>query len=151
MRDRPNRSSAPAAALVPPALAAARSPTSNTVTRPGYQEVTAGNTIELYDPANNTIYTTTLQAEQRAIIAHIRSTAAPGTYDPVEQITRTTLPGTTIMVVARWQRYQVLDATPANRRVLSLRALHPSARMVDDARAYVNASQGAVYTSTTRG
>lgn len=72
----------------------------------------------------------------------------PGTYYPVEQIVRTTLPGARIAVVERWHGYRVLPATPANRRLLSLVARHPGARIVDNAMAYLHASQSTITFST---
>jgi hypothetical protein len=209
-----------------------RSFTSNSVTRLGYQEVSAGDTIQLYDPADNTVYATTQQAQQRATLAQIRSTApkgshvsvgtvhfssvsypsapdqyapglissferqlragqyrlagrttidgraalrlvqtratllplatqsgrfqsrdtayvAPGSYDPIEGIVRATLPGLRTTVVNRWQGYRVLPVTPANQRLLSLTARHPNARVIDNARAYLRASQSEIRTSTT--
>lgn len=208
-----------------------RSYTSNSFTRPGYQEVMVGSTLQLYDPADNTIYVTTQQAQQRAIIAQVRRTApkgahisvgtaslssesyspsppasvpartsvferllrsgqyrlagrttidgraalklvqtrttvlplapqhgrlqslatvyvAPRSYDPIEEIVRSTLPGLTTSVVSRWQSYRVLPATAANQRLLSLTARHPSARVVRNARAYLLASQSETRTTT---
>jgi hypothetical protein len=209
-----------------------RSFTSNSITRPGYQEVDVGAALQLYDPADNTVYVTTQQAQQRAIVAQVLNTApqgsyvgvgtgqlssvgyssatlqyvpgrvsiferqlaagqfrlaarttidgraalklvqtrptvlpvaqnagsfmsrdtvyvAPGTYDPIEGITRSTLPGLRTTVVIRWLSYKVLPATPGSRRLLSLTARHPTARVVDNARAYVGASQSEIRTTTT--
>jgi hypothetical protein len=57
-----------------------RSFTSNSITRPGYQQVSAGKTMQLYDPADNTVYVTTEQAQQRATSAEIRSTTPKGSH-----------------------------------------------------------------------
>lgn len=59
--------------------AAQRSFTSNSFTRPGFQQVYAGNTLQLYDPNDNTVYVTTEQAQQRALVEQIRRTAPKGT------------------------------------------------------------------------
>jgi hypothetical protein len=209
-----------------------RSFTSNSITRPGYQEVDVGDALQLYDPADNTVYVTSQQARQRATIAQIQSTApkgshvgvgvahlssvgyssatlqyvpgrvsiferqlaagqfrlagrttiagraalklvqtrptviplaqnasgfesrdtvyvAPGTYDPIEGITRSTLPGLRTTVVVHWLSYKVLPATAVNRRLLSLTARHPTARVIDNAMAYVRASQSEIRTTTT--
>jgi len=40
---------------------------SDSFMRPGYQEVDAGDSIQLYDPTDNTIYETTLRAWQAAV------------------------------------------------------------------------------------
>lgn len=205
-----------------------RSFTSNSITRPGYQQVIVGDTLQLYDPADNTVYVTTPQAQQRATVAELRSTSpkgshvsvgigrgrsvsapeqdvpgrtsvyerqvraglyrlvgrttidgraalrlvqtratvlairnslggfvsgdtvyvAPGTYDPIEELSSSTFPGLRTMVVSRWQSYKVLPATPANQRLLSLTARHPTARVVDDARAYLHANQSEIRTTT---
>jgi hypothetical protein len=57
-----------------------RSFTSASVTRPGHQQVIVGATAELYDPADNTLYVTTEQAERRAVIAQTRSTEPKGSH-----------------------------------------------------------------------
>jgi hypothetical protein len=50
---------------------------------------------------------------------------APGTYDPIRQISRTR--GTTITLT--YSEYRVRPATAANQRLLNLAALHPGARV----------------------
>jgi hypothetical protein len=57
-----------------------RSFTSNSITRSGYQQVIVGDTLQLYDPADNTVYVTTPQAQQRATVAELRSTAPKGSH-----------------------------------------------------------------------
>lgn len=190
---------------------------SNDFSWPGFQQVTAGQRIELYDPLDNTIFVTTQPAVQRAInqqmrallhgggsarstsvqyaaaqrvftpgrrsvyaqevLAHryrvigrttidgrpalklFRATplqgftgpgdyksfdtmyVSPRTYDPIEDITRARIPGARTRTVQRWSVYRVLRATTANRRMLSLTALHPGAAIVHGARAYLRATQ----------
>jgi len=65
----------------------------------------------------------------------------PGTYDPIKEVTHTGLGpdfGTTI--VDTWLVYKVLPATAANLKLLSLKARHPSARVVHSASGYLKAS-----------
>lgn len=57
-----------------------RALTASSFTRPGFEQVYAGDTIEIYDPSDNTVYETTVQGEQRAMVAQIRSTAPPGSH-----------------------------------------------------------------------
>src|SRR5579875_241532 len=57
-----------------------RSLTSSSFTRPGFEQVIAGNTIEVYDPVDNTVYATTERGEQRALAAQVRSTAPKGSH-----------------------------------------------------------------------
>lgn len=66
---------------------------------------------------------------------------SPRTYDPIEEITHMSLPGVTDTVVERWTEYRVLSSTTGNERLLSLTALHPHARIVDGARAFLQATQ----------
>jgi hypothetical protein len=200
--------------------------TSNTFGRAGFQQVVAGQTIELYDPIDNTIFVTTAAGEQRAFDqqatlntpkgSHISTTTvrlravrsfasgrrsvyeqqlaagqltvagrvsidgrpalklvqsratrlpvlnnnsgaykslgtiyvSPQTYDPIEEIIRSNLPGITETVLDRWQTYRVLPATSTNRRLVSLTALHPHARIVRSATAYLRASQSETRSST---
>jgi hypothetical protein len=199
--------------------------TSNTFGRAGFQQVVAGQTIELYDPIDNTIFVTTAAGEQRAFdqqatlntptgshttttvrLRAVRSFASgrrsvyeqqlaagqltvagrvsidgrpalklvqsratrlpvlnnnsgaykslgtmyvtPQTYDPIEEIIRSNLPGITETVLDRWQTYRVLPATTANRRLISLTALHPHARIIHSATGYFRASQSDTRSST---
>ncbi len=57
-----------------------RSFTSSSFTRPGFEQVFAGDMIQLYDPVDNTVYVTTEQGEQRAIVAQVRRTAPKGAH-----------------------------------------------------------------------
>lgn len=207
-----------------------RSFTSTSVTRPGFEQVYAGDRMQLYDPIDNTVYATTLSALQRASVAQIKATApkgatvdvgvgkvqaisansvgyvpgrtsvyeqwlrdgsyklvgretvdgraalklveaspslpvqstptafestttvyvSPGSYDPIETVNTTKLSGIRTTSVERWQTYRALDATPANRRLVSLTARHPQARIVDDAMAFLRASQSEIRTTTVR-
>jgi len=200
--------------------------TSNTFGRAGFQQVVAGQTIELYDPIDNAIFVTTAAGEQRAFdqqatlntpkgshtstttvrLRAVRSFASgrrsvyeqqlaagqltvagrvsidgrpalklvqsratrlpvlnnnsgafesadtvyvsPQTYDPIEEIIRSNLPGMTETVLDRWQTYRVLPATSTNRRLLSLTALHPRARIIHSAMGYFRASQSDTRSST---
>jgi hypothetical protein len=65
----------------------------------------------------------------------------PGSYEPIETVARTKLPGVRTTSVTRWQTYAVLPATQANQRLVSLTARHPHARVVYNAMAFVRASQ----------
>jgi hypothetical protein len=80
--------------------------------------------------------------------SHDTAYVAPGTYNPIEEIISSTLPDLRTTVVNRWQSYKVLPATPANQRLLSLTARHPTARVIDNARAYLRATQSEIRTST---
>jgi hypothetical protein len=51
-----------------------RSLTSSSFARSGVETATAGDTIQLYDPADDTIYVTTQQAQLRAFIAELGRT-----------------------------------------------------------------------------
>ena len=57
-----------------------RSLISSSTMRPGFQDLSFGNTIELYDPTTDTIYETTDQALQRAVVAQVQRNAPPGTH-----------------------------------------------------------------------
>jgi hypothetical protein len=179
--------------------------------RPGFQEATDGQLIELYDPSRNTIYVTTPHAWQALVVrnlphgvrgnsatitfsspvptrlsvpeqelrAHLyrldgRATidgrpvlrltpvsrtvagsrnvvvtfptiyVSPRTYYPVREV----LPAprharVSVAEITTWIRYAVLPGTAANRRLISLSALHPQARIVRGARGYVAAQQRA--------
>ena len=62
-------------------------------------------------------------------------------YDPVEEVLATGPRSHQPSIYERWLTYLVLPATSANRRLLSLRAMHPLARVVSGARAYLRALQ----------
>ena len=196
--------------------------TTNSLARPGFQAVSAGQRIELYDPLNDTIYRTSQNALQRAqfrrialvdpnakhtisasgrgemvfagptmipgrtsvyeaglragqyrragmtvidghtalrlvqtrtsqrfgaggmsLPYHPLSTVyvSPRSYVPILEITHISLPGATSTVTQRWQTYRVLSASRANERLLSLTALHPHARVIDNANSYLRATQ----------
>lgn len=193
--------------------------TSNSFSRPGFEQVVSGQSIQLYDPLDHTIFETTEAAEQRAVdeemglsepnrtrsstassVQYARFSFVPGlrsvfeqqvlahqyrvagrqtidgrpvlklvpvrvdqllpahhrpgsyaslgtayvsprTYDPIEQVIRTKLPGVVSTATVRWRLYRVLPATSANQRLLSLTALHPQARIVENARAFLRATQ----------
>lgn len=66
---------------------------------------------------------------------------SPRTYDPIEEVNRTRLSGIVSTAIVRWRSYRVLPATSANQRLLSLTARHPHARMIDNARAFLRATQ----------
>ena len=207
-----------------------RSFTSTSFTRQGFQQVGAGNAIQLYDPIDDTIYVTTEQAQQRAIVEQTKASApkgamvtvgvgkmqvvsassvgyeperdsgyeqlvrngykpagretidgqaalrfiqgpatslaltsgsrsfessttvyvSPASYAPIETVNRTKLPGSLATSTTRWHTYRVLPATPANKRLLSLTARHPQARVVDNAMGFLRASQSAIPTTTVR-
>ena len=74
---------------------------------------------------------------------------APGSYDPIETITTTRLPGARVTSITRWDSYRALNDTPANRWLVSLTERHPSARLVHDAMAFLRASQLAGRRQTT--
>lgn len=57
-----------------------RSLTSSSGMRPGFQESNAGETIALYDAADNTIYETTEPAWQRAVNAQFNRNAPKGSH-----------------------------------------------------------------------
>jgi hypothetical protein len=198
--------------------------TSNSVNHRNAQYLGFGNVIELYEPADNTIYITTQLAQQAAINRQIqahqpkgshtvtvtgkgrsisyspgnddipgrmsvyakelragdyrvaghttidgrpalklvpvaRSIAvgtgsgareqlpvayvAPGTYDPIESVANFSFsqqPHVKTEVTTYWSAYRVLPVTRANQRLLSLTALHPSARVVHSAAGYNRAS-----------
>lgn len=52
----------------------------NTFGRPGYQGVATGQTVQLYDPHDNTIYVTTLSAEARALDQEFDVPTAKGSH-----------------------------------------------------------------------
>jgi hypothetical protein len=201
--------------------------TSNTFGRAGFQQVLAGQAIELYDPIDRTIFVATqageqqaferqaklntpkgfhtstatvrlhaelgfaagrrsiyeqqLQAGQLTVAGHVTIDGRPAlkllqshatrlpvlnnnsgafesvdtiyvspqSYDPIEEIIHSNLPGITETVLNRWQKYRVLPATTANRRLISLTALHPHARIIHSATAYFRASQSETRSTTT--
>ena len=187
--------------------------------RPGYQQVQTGDSFQLYDPGDNTIYETTERAWQAAatrqfetnqpkgaesssgtgvsfsygpsytagrmsvfeqqlrahlytlaghtkidgrvalklvsahravsLSAHSRVHVAlgtvyvtPGTYYPIRQVNHMAFgPGLgATTLVENWLVYKVLPATPANLKLVSLTARHPSARVVHSATGYLAAS-----------
>jgi hypothetical protein len=200
--------------------------TSNTFARAGFQYLVAGQTVELYDPLDRTIFVTTAAGQQLAFdqqatlnapkgshfstttvrLRAVRSFAAgrrsvfeqqldagqltvagrvtiqgrpalrlvqqratrlpvlnnnsgaflsadtvyvsPQTYDPIEEVIRSNLPGITETAINRWLTYRVLSATSRNRRLVSLTALHPHARVIHRAMAYLRASQSQTRSST---
>jgi hypothetical protein len=174
---------------------------------PGYEQVEARDVVELYDPANRTIYSTSGRAlnlqtatqtpatvgkdahvtvgrvfrydtgylpgntgrkrfgihilklagrttvdGQRALklvaqgqlVVMSPETGAyqiirtlyldPRSYAPIKQVA--TIPGGATLVTT-WSLYRVLPATAANRRLVSLKARHPQARVVRSAAAYM--------------
>jgi hypothetical protein len=74
----------------------------------------------------------------------------PRTYDPIEEVIRSQLPGASDTVVERWSVYRVLRATARNQRLLSLSAQHPHARVVNSALAYLRANQAEQRSGQTR-
>ncbi len=70
---------------------------------------------------------------------------APKTYYPIKEVTNTSnlVPGISDSLVEDWSEYRVLPATTANQRLVSLTALHPHARVVHSADAYLQASDPA--------
>jgi hypothetical protein len=197
----------------------------NSISRPGFQQLTSAQELELYDPHDNTIFETSQAAWLHAVDAqqgvgvgnsvgtgggtatvsskliftagrhsvfaqellahqyrlagrtridgrrvlrllpvhptrlpfpHNRGRyvtsnvyyAAPGTYDPVAWITRSTLPGVEEMLAERWLSYRVVAATSKHQWLVSLTARHPGARVVTGARAYIRADQSELRTTT---
>jgi hypothetical protein len=57
-----------------------RSFNSESATRPGYQRVDIGDTMELYDPTNDTIYETTQNAWEAATIRQIKASEPKGSH-----------------------------------------------------------------------
>jgi hypothetical protein len=227
VRDRTNHSRSISVITITETSAAGteqRSFTSSSFTRPGFQQVAAGKTLQLYDPVDNTVYVTTEQAQQRATVEQMKASApkgatvnvgvgklqavsangvsyapggtsvyeqwlhdgsyklvgrttidgavalkliqsnptrlpvpspsgrfasttivyvTPGSYDPIETVNRTKLPGVLAISATRWHTYRVLPATAANKRLLSLTARHPQARVVHNAMAFLRATQSA--------
>jgi hypothetical protein len=194
----------------------------NSLMRPGYQQVEAGNSVELYDPKDNTIYVTTERGWQGAVTRQARQTApkgsqssssveivygpgegytpgrtsvfeqqlrahlyklagrtkvdgrpalklaptrrsvplnqksgasellgtvylAPRTYYPIRQVLQTSglAGGFSNTLVNDWLTYEVLPATATSRKLVSLTALHPSARIVHGATGFLAASNSA--------
>jgi hypothetical protein len=202
--------------------------TSNSITRLGFQQTDAGSTLQLYDPADNTIYVTTEQAQLRAAMAPLETHTSKGTTsgvgvgrmqtvsgssvgylpgtsspygqwlhksgykldgrttidgraaielvqpvpvgpsksrgftsrvtvylaprspDPIETVDNLSLSGMRATSVERWSTYRVLPATPTNLRLLSLTDRHPHARVIDNAEAYLHASQSEIRTTIVR-
>lgn len=60
--------------------------TTISATRPGYQQVEAGSTMQLYDPSDNTVYVTTQAAWQRAALAQERAAAPKGSQVAVTTV-----------------------------------------------------------------
>lgn len=60
--------------------------TSNSLARPGFQFVTAGQQIELYDPLDHTVYETTLAGEQRVIHQEVLRSEPKGSYATVQAV-----------------------------------------------------------------
>ena len=56
-----------------------RSFTSNSITNPGFQQASAGTTLQLYDPRDNTVYVTTERDELRAAMAPFETHPLKGT------------------------------------------------------------------------
>jgi hypothetical protein len=75
---------------------------------------------------------------------------APRSHDPIETVDNLSLSGMRATSVERWQTYRVLPATPANLRLLSLTDRHPHARVVDNAMAFLRASESEIRTTTVR-
>lgn len=73
---------------------------------------------------------------------------APGSYDPIEEISSSKLSNVRELIVARWRSYRVLAATPRHQWLLSLTARHPGARVVHGASAYLRATQNELRTVT---
>jgi hypothetical protein len=53
----------------------------------------------------------------------------PGTYAPVKIVSRARVVGGTVNNTSVWSQYKVLPITAQNKQLLSLRALHPNARI----------------------
>ena len=197
----------------------------DSLSRPGFQQLSGGRMMQLYDPLNNTVFETTLSAWKRAVDAEmgirtsgtgssVRQVSAhfyslgsefgpgresipqqqlrahqsrisgrttidgrpaleliqhqqnplpshggsteepfvsieyvePGTYDPIEEITKSTFAGIKQTVIDRWASYTVLPADSKTQRLVSLTARHPGARIVISARGYVQADQSEIRT-----
>ena len=199
-----------------------RSFSTNSFSRPGFELALSGDTFELYDPLDNTVYVTTERAQQRAILVQTKATApkgatvhvgvgkmqtvsassigytpgsntwlrsympkgaariggrvalkyvqrfpmaaagsarfnsnttvyvAPGSYAPIETVNRVKVPDMRATSVERWQTYTVLPGTVANQRLTSLTARHPHARIVENAMAFLRASQSEFRSTTVR-
>jgi hypothetical protein len=186
--------------------------------RPGYQQVQTGDSLQLYDPSDNTIYVTTQRAWEAAatrqfaknqpkgtvstsstqvafsygpsdtsgrmsvfeqqLRAHLYKLAGrtkidgrvalklvpahravplstdsgahvtlgtvylePGTDNPIREVTHSAFAdGFSSEFIENWLVYKVLPATPANLKLVSLTARHPSARVVHSATGYLAAS-----------
>jgi hypothetical protein len=52
---------------------------STSATRPGFQQLTAGSALELYDPTTRTVYATTERGWERATIQRIKKSSPKGT------------------------------------------------------------------------
>lgn len=84
--------------------------TMDSVEPAGYQELSAGNTLQLYDPATNSIYVTTQAAWQRAVVEQMKRSAPTGSNVSVRQMTSraysygaTDFPGHTSIFEQRWR------------------------------------------------
>lgn len=119
-----------------------RSFTSNGLSRPGFQFVTAGQQIELYDPLDHTVYETTLAGEQRAIHQEVLRSEPNGSYASVQAVRVTStipaVPGSRSIYEQRLMAgdYRIAGrATVDGRRALKLlqtgSALNPAPQLHD--------------------